>query len=129
MSRNARVTFKGSECGHVGTVPVLIEISVPRARLPAIRSRHFPLKTTETVVEGRPGWGSFRNAIYHGVLFLDVSRDPISTDNGTPQQSARRKNTCAHYLNARHRALRTRGERNALHLPAGHFSIREPINF
>lgn len=56
--------------------PVLIEISVPRARLPAIRSRHFPLKTTETVTENRGlGWGSFRAAIYHGVLFLDVSRD------------------------------------------------------
>lgn len=92
MSCNARVTFKGSEYGHVvSAVPVLIEISVPRARLLAIRSRHFPLKTTETVAESRPGWESFRNAIYHDVLFLDVSRGPICTDNGTPRQSTRVK--------------------------------------
>jgi len=55
------------------TMLVLIEISILKARLPVIRSRHFPLKTTETVVENKPGWGSFRDAIYHDVFFLDVS--------------------------------------------------------
>jgi len=104
-----RVTFKGSECDHVSNAAFNRDFSTKSSFIRHSVSSLF-FKDHQNRSREQTEVGVLWRCYLSRCFFLDVFRNPIGTDNGTPWQSTRVKKTCAHYLNARHRC--THGKRN-----------------